>query len=206
MATPEGDGARVDALVPDTPAAGRLQEGDVITGIDGESMASLCDVGRAVGQHEPGETVRVTVVRDGSPRNLSLEAAENPNSPGRAFLGIAMTPDFEFDSGLEVDFETGRIAGPSAGLMFSLALYDRLTPDDLTDGLKIAGTGTINCDGSVGPIGGITQKVAGAERQGAELFIAPVANADEARAVADDIEVVAVNTFYDALDYLNDSE
>jgi PDZ domain-containing protein len=203
IATPEGKGARIDGLVPDTPAARRLREGDVITGIDGEEISTLCDVGRAVGAHEPGETVRVTVLRDGDTQTLTIDAAENPNSPGRAFLGIAMTPDFTFDSGLKVDFKTGRIAGPSAGLMFSLALYDHLTPDDLTGGRKVAGTGTINCDGSVGPIGGIRQKVAGAEEQGAEVFISPLANADDARAVADDIEIVAVDSFYDALDYLS---
>ena len=203
LAEPEGDGARVDGLVPDTPAAGRLQEGDVITEIDGEKISTLCDVGRAVGQHDPGESVRVTVLRNGETQTMSLQAADNPNSPGRAFLGIAMSPDFDFDSGLEIEFETGRIAGPSAGLMFSLALYDLLTPEDLTEGRKIAGTGTINCDGSVGPIGGIRQKVAGAEKEGAEVFIVPIANADDAQAVADEIEVVAVDTFYEALDYLN---
>ena len=203
MAKPEGEGARIDGLVPNTPAARRLHEGDVITGIDGEEISTLCDVGRAVGQHEPGEAVRVTVLRDGEKLTLSLEAAENPESPGRAFLGIAMAPDFDFDSGLKVGFETGRIAGPSAGLMFSLALYDQLTPEDLTGGRKVAGTGTINCDGSVGPIGGVRQKVAGAEEQGAEVFITPLANADDARSVADEIEVVAVDSFYDAVDYLN---
>lgn len=203
IATPEGDGARIDGLVQDTPAARLLHEGDVIRSIDGEEISTLCEVGRAVGAHEPGEDVRVTVLRDGATRTITLEAADNPNLPGRAFLGIAMSPDFEFDAGLDIDFRTGRIAGPSAGLMFSLALYDRLTPDDLTNGREIAGTGTINCDGSVGPIGGIRQKVAGAEEQGADVFIAPIANADDARAVAGDIEVVAVETFQDALDYLS---
>jgi PDZ domain-containing protein len=206
IAQPEGDGARVDGLVPDTPAARHLEEGDVITRIDDEDVSTLCDVGRAVGAHEPGENVRVAVLRGEDPRTLTIQAAENPNSPGRAFLGIAMEPDFDFDSGLEIEFKTGRIAGPSAGLMFSLALYDRLTPDDLTAGRMIAGTGTINCDGSVGPIGGIRQKVAGAEREGAEIFIAPVANAADARAVAGEIEIVAVDSFYEALDYLEKLE
>jgi len=202
VARPEGDGARIDGLVPDAPAAGRLQEGDVITAVDGRETPTLCDVGSAVGAHEPGEQVRVTVLRDGDTHTLTLEAGENPNLPGRAFLGIAMTRDFEFDPGFEIDFKTGRIAGPSAGLMFSLALYDQLTPDDLTGGRKIAGTGTINCDGSVGSIGGIRQKVAGSEDEGAEIFLAPRANAVDARAVADDIEIVAIDTFDDALEHL----
>lgn len=206
MAQPQGDGARIEGLVPDTPAAGQLREGDVITEIDGEDVLTLCDVGRAVGAHDPGDTVSLTVLRDGESQTLTLEAAEKPESPGKAFLGIVMAAEFDFDSGLDVEFKTGRIAGPSAGLMFSLALYDQLTPDDLTAGRTIAGTGTIKCDGSVGPIGGIRQKVAGAEREGAEVFIAPRANADDARSVAGDIDVVAVDTFDDALDYLNSLE
>jgi PDZ domain-containing protein len=110
--------------------------------------------------------------------------------------------NYRFDPGFKIEFETGEIAGPSAGLMFSLALYDRLTPDDLTAGRKIAGTGTIECDGGVGPIGGIEQKVAGAQARGAEIFLAPQANSASAQAVADDIEVVPISTFGDAITYL----
>jgi PDZ domain-containing protein len=101
-----------------------------------------------------------------------------------------------------VKFKTGEIAGPSAGLMFTLALYDRLTPDDLTDGRKIAGTGTIACGGVVGPIGGVEEKVAGAEDQGAEIFLAPEGNYAAALGVADEIEVVSIATFDDAVEYL----
>jgi PDZ domain-containing protein len=110
--------------------------------------------------------------------------------------------NYRFDPGIQVDVDTGRIGGPSAGLMLSLAIYDRLTPSDLTGGHVIAGTGTIACDGGVGPIGGIEQKVAGAEDKGAEIFLAPRGNAPSARQVADDIEIVAVDSFADALSYL----
>jgi PDZ domain-containing protein len=112
------------------------------------------------------------------------------------------TLHFKFDPGVKVDFKTGRIAGPSAGLMLSLALYDLLTPEDLTAGHEIAGTGTLECGGGVGPIGGIQQKVAGAKAQGAEIFLAPLANVDEARVVADGIEIVPIGTFRDAIEYL----
>lgn len=81
-----------------------------------------------------------------------------------------------------------------------------MTPDDLTGGRAIAGTGTLLCDGSVGPIGGIQQKVAGARAQGAEIFLAPAANYDEALQVDADIEIVRIRTFDDAIDYLGDSD
>jgi PDZ domain-containing protein len=202
MAYAKGDGAFVEGTVPDQPADGVLRKGDVIVSVNDSETATLCDVGREIGTHDPGDEISVEVVRDGRKVRVALTAAENPTIPGRAYLGVAMSPQYEFDPGFTVDFKTGDIAGPSAGLMFALALYDQLTPDDLTNGRRIAGTGVIGCDGSVQPIGGIEQKVAGAERRGAEAFFAPKANADAARAAADGIEVVPVETFDDALRYL----
>jgi PDZ domain-containing protein len=116
------------------------------------------------------------------------------------------TVDFSFEPGIDVDFETGRIAGPSAGLMLSLALYDQLTPKDLTSGRQIAGTGTLGCDGDVGPIGGIRQKVAAARAEGAEIFLTPEGNVEEARSIGDGIEIVPVATFAEALGYLSGLE
>jgi PDZ domain-containing protein len=97
---------------------------------------------------------------------------------------------------------TARMA-PSGGLMMALTLYDLLTPDDLTRGRAIAGTGALECDGGVVPIGGIEQKVAGAEQEGAEIFLSPAGNVEAARRAADDIEVVAIARFEDALEYLD---
>jgi PDZ domain-containing protein len=202
LAFPTGDGAHVDRVVPDAPADGSLQPGDVIVSVGGEPTGTSCDVGVEIGEHEPGQEIEVEVERDGSMIAVTVQAGTHPNIPGRAYLGIGMSEEYEFDPDFDVRFETGEIAGPSAGLVFALALYDRLTPDDLTNGRPIAGTGTIACDGSVGPIGGIEQKVAGAEARGAEIFLAPKANAPGARAAADDIEVVAIETFDDAIDYL----
>jgi Lon-like protease len=200
LAFPEGDGATIRDV--SGPSQGILQSGDVVIEVGGEPTDTLCDVSREVGEREPGDEVEVTVERNGAPRTLSLSAGTHPQIPGRAYLGIAMASDYRFDPGFDIEFDTGEIAGPSAGLMLSLALYDRLTPDDLTNGNDIAGTGTVTCDGTVGPIGGIEQKVAGAEQRGAEIFIAPAANGEQARSAADEIEVVSVETFADALEYL----
>jgi len=104
---------------------------------------------------------------------------------------------------VDIEFGPGEGAGASAGLRFALQIYDRLTLDDLTNGRQIAGTGEIGCDGGVGPIGGVEQKVAGAAREGAEIFLAPTLNAEAARAAAgDDIQIVSISTFSDAVEFL----
>lgn len=203
LGQPGGDGARVIQTVPGYPAEGILRAGDVILSVDGEKVETTCDVGEAIDRHEPGERVRITVRRGDSVRTFTVGTASTEIDRSAPFVGIAMEDvNYRFDPGLAVDFETGKIAGPSAGLMMSLALYDRLTPEDLTKGRSIAGTGTIACDGGVGPIGGVSQKVAGAEAQGAEIFLSPAANLQEAKAAADDIRVVAVSNFNDAVTYL----
>lgn len=203
LGRPEGDGAKVAATVEDSPAAEVLELGDHILSVDGERVSTPCDVGRAINSHDIGDTVTLVVKRDGEKKTFELTAIANPQDPASAFLGVAMEPvNYRFDPGVDVKFETGEIAGPSAGLMFALTLYDQLTPDDLTGGRKIAGTGTIECDGGVGPIGGVEQKVAGAEREGAEIFFAPTVNAKPARAAAGDISVVSVSDFQDAVEYL----
>jgi PDZ domain-containing protein len=206
-AMPSGDGARVVELAPDTPAEGVLQEGDVIVGIDGDSVSTTCEVGRAIDRHAPGEQVDLTVKRNGRQQELTVDTIGNPQDPDTPIIGILMNDvNYEFDPGIDVEFETGRIAGPSAGLMFTLALYDRLTPDDLTGGRAIAGTGEISCDGGVIPIGGIEQKVAGAEDEGAEIFLSPAANFEAAQAAAGTIEVVSISNFSQAVEYLEGLE
>jgi Lon-like protease len=202
---PEGDGARVLSTVEGSPARGVLQRGDVITSVNGEEVKTTCDVGRAVDETPIGEEVTLGVRRDGESRTLELATERNPLDEQGAFIGIAMEDiHYRFETGVDVEFKTGRIAGPSAGLMFTLALYDQLTPDDLTRGRSIAGTGTIDCGGGVGPIGGVEQKVAGAEARGAEIFLSPTANAENARSAAHDIRVVSISTFEQAVEYLED--
>jgi PDZ domain-containing protein len=201
---PTGKGAEIVDVDGRAPAGGRLEEGDLITGVNGNEVETTCDASEFIGDLPPGEVVELTLLRRGQEKTVTLDTAENPNDPSKAYVGVRMTnPDgFEYDPGIDVEFQTGEIAGPSAGLMFTLALYDQLTPDDLTSGREIAGTGTIGCGGEVGPIGGIEQKVVGAEAAGAEVFLAPADNYQAALTVADGIEVVEVGNFEDALEYL----
>jgi len=204
---PEGRGARVVDTVRGFAARGVLEKDDLIVVVDGEEIDTTCDVGRMVDRHEVGDTVEVVVKRDGQRRAFRIETRSSESEPGTPLLGVRMEDvGYRFEPGVEVDFETGKIGGPSAGLMMTLALYDKLTPDDLTGGRRIAGSGTIACDGGVGPIGGIEQKVAGAEREGAAIFLSPQANLDAAERAADEIEVVAISNFDDAREYLENLE
>ena len=151
---------------------------------------------RQIQDHSVGEKVALTIERNGDKKRVTVITAGNPQDSTAPYLGVLWSDlHFHFDPKVEVDFSTGRIAGPSAGLMFALALYDKLTPDDLTGGRKIAGTGAIQCDGAVGPIGGIQQKVSAAESQGAQIFLAPRSEAKDAESVARTIRVVPVSTF-----------
>jgi PDZ domain-containing protein len=203
VAEPTGSGARIARTVPGSPAHDALQEGDVILEIDGRPVSTTCDVMEGMRSIDPGEELVLTVERSSQRESITVDTVESPTQPGTAFLGVAMEEvDYDLDTDVEVRFKTGQIAGPSAGLMMALALYDQLTPDDLTDGRRIAGTGTIGCDGAVGPIGGIEQKIAAAEDAGAEVFLAPDAHVQAARSVADEIEVVAIGDFDEALQYL----
>jgi PDZ domain-containing protein len=200
LGIPAGDGARVVTTYEGTPAEKALRKDDVVVAVNGMRITSTCDVSDAFEGRGAGDVIRMTVLRDGRRQTIPIESIEHPEIPGAAFVGFQMV-DVPGDT-VDVKFKTGEIAGPSAGLMFTLALYDRLTPDDLTDGHKIAGTGTIACGGIVGMIGGVEEKVAGAESQGAEIFLAPEGNYAAAAKVADEIEVVSVATFDDAVEYL----
>ncbi len=118
---------------------------------------------------------------------------------------LATTVNERFDFPFEVDIKTGNVGGPSAGLMMALNVYNNLIPDDITNSLIIAGTGTIEIDGSVGPVGGIKQKVIAAKRAGSQLILVPTANFEEAFPLStDETAIVAVNTFEEALKVISD--
>jgi Lon-like protease len=203
LARPRSDGVRVEAALPGYPAEGLLEEGDVIERVDGRRVTTTCDVGEAITERTPGDVLTMQLRRGERAVTERIRTAASPTDPEAPFVGVQMSNiNYSFEPGLQIDIDTGRIAGPSGGLMMTLAIYDRLTPDDLTQGRKIAGTGEIALCGEVGAIGGIEQKVAGAEREGAEVFLAPEGNLLAAQRAARDIEVVPVASFEDAVDFL----
>ena len=197
--------ARVERVLPDAPATGKLRPGDLITAVAGEPVYTACETGAEIRRQGVGNPVEFKVQRGNREFAVTMEtAALEPDFPDLPLVGIQLEDVGRLRNQLPgVEIDTGNVGGPSAGLMFALTIYDRLTPDDLTHGLEIAGTGGIQCDGTVIPIGGVPQKVAAAEETGAEVFLAPAQNADEARRAADTIEVVSVASFDDAVEYLS---
>ncbi|MGG5260047.1 YlbL family protein [Phycicoccus avicenniae] len=176
------------------PADGILAKGDVVVSIDGTATTDSAEVRAAVQEHAPGEQVRIVVRRDGAEKALTVRAG---NADGRAVVGILLRTDYDLP--VDVTLNTGQVGGPSAGLMFTLAIYDRLTPGSLTGGQRIAGTGTIADDGSVGPISGIRQKLVGAHEAGARWFLSPAQDcADAVGHVPDGMTLLRVSTFAEA--------
>jgi len=183
-------------LTKDSPARGVLLPGDVVVSIDGRSVDTPAAVRAAVRAHKPGQRAVFTVRRGGRERMLTVATID---SAGRAVVGVLLRTAFAFPT--KVSINAGDVGGPSAGMMFSLAVYDKLTPGSLTGGAKIAGTGTIDSAGTVGPIGGIRQKLVGASRGGATWFLVPAGNCDEVVGhIPEGLKVFKVGTFTQARD------
>ena len=175
-------------------ADGVVMAGDILVALDGQRLTNFAELSRLMDDVVPGSVVRVTADRDGEPVDLDVTTTDDGN--GRAVLGVLVDPDF--DMPVQVTIEIESIGGPSAGLMFSLGIIDKLTEADETGGERIAGTGTMDLTGAVGPIGGITQKLVGARDGGAEWFLAPSGNCAEVTAVPDGLRVLAVGTLAEA--------
>ncbi len=184
----------VASLPPDSASAGILQPGDALVSINDKPISAL-GVVQAELAAGAGQPVTVVVDRAGSEVSASVTPART--SAGRYILGVLLQYSFTFP--FEVKIALDKVGGPSAGLMFALGIIDTVTPGDLTGGKHIAGTGTITPDGSVGPIGGVAQKMHGARSTGATLFLAPAANCGEvAGNVPDGLRVVRVETLAEA--------
>lgn len=188
----------IEMVVDDSPADGTLEPADIVEGVDGEPVATPQDVVNAVQGHEPGETVEVAVNRGGESLTLTVDTVESRE--GHAQVGAGVAVGYEFPVQIDVNIDD-RIGGPSAGMIFALAIYDTLTPGAMLEGLRVAGTGEINGDGEVGPIGGIQQKIAAAAGDDIELFLAPASNCDDvAGARNGDMQVVSIETLDDAIE------
>jgi PDZ domain-containing protein len=186
------------------PADGKLQSGDGILEVGGRRMANAQAVINAISPLRPGTRTTLTIRRDYRDRTVTLVTEPNPQAPTRSRIGVAISESF--NPPFKVSIKLGQhIGGPSAGLLFSLAIYDKLTPGALTGGRFVAGTGTIDQLGRVGPIGGIQQKITGAKNSGATIFLVPAADCSEAADAPDAhrIELVKVATIGDAISVLH---
>lgn len=192
-------GAEVSATLPDAPAADVLEAGDVIEAVDGERVVLVDDLREALAPKSPGDTVSLTVRRDGEVIDVIVDLYSREDEPDRALIGILTTTFFP------IDIDSANVGGPSAGMMYTLAVMDMLSDQSLTKGNIIAGTGTIDIDGTVGPIGGVRQKVVAAEAAGARVMLVPQANYEAAlTAPRDDLQIVAVDTIDDVLEVLEE--
>lgn len=193
----------VTTVIADMPADGVIRAGSVIVAVNGQPVTSTRATAMAVRSQPVGSTVTVTLEFRSQRTDVSLVTVANPDDPTASFIGVGL--GLRYQAPFDIRFELDDVGGPSAGLMFALALVDLLTPEDLTDGVVIAGTGTIDADGTVGPIGGAAQKVVGARRDGAELFLVPRANcSDVSGQIPEGIQVVPVETLSDAVETLRD--
>jgi Lon-like protease len=199
-----GQGAQIQEISDQSKAKGILQPGDIVTVADGQPVTTSNDLVALIQAHKPGERMLFHVKRSAAELDLTVELSESPDEPGRARAGlIVLTHLYDYQLPREVDLQTKDVGGPSAGLMFALGVYNAVTPEDLTHGHKIAGTGTISTDGKVGAVGGVKYKSIAARRAGAELFIVPRENLGEARSTAGNMRVEGVDSFRQALDLLN---
>lgn len=180
----------------DGPSHGRLMLGDVITAIDGIAVRASETVRPLVLAHKVGDDVDVTVDRGGKAVQVRVHLGKNQGKP---FMGIATQTVTDEQFPVDVRIDTRRVSGPSAGLAFTLAIIDDLTPGNLTGGKRVAVTGSILPDGGVAPVGGVAQKTITARRQGATLMLVPAGEAKAARQHADGMKIVVVKTVADAL-------
>lgn len=177
-------------------ADGVVEEGDIVIGLNGDKIDAFQSLRDAVAKMSVGDEAELEVLRDGKEKTLKFKTMANEK--GEVRLGVFITPDFELP--FDVDFALDRIGGPSAGLVFSLAVVELLTSEQLIKDTTIAGTGTINEVGKVGAIGGVDLKMLAAKRDGAKWFLAPKENcAEVVGKVPDGLGVVAVDTLDDAV-------
>lgn len=192
---------RVAGVVEGQPADGVLRSGDQIVAINGVAIDTPEALRDQIAANGIGEPMTVDITRDAIDTTVTITPVDSEQEPGTPVIGIYPGADYDFPFDVEVELQN--VGGPSAGMMFALAIYDKLTPGALTGGEHIAGTGTIEGDGTVGPIGGIRQKLYAARDAGADYFLAPESNCDEVVGhVPDGIEVFATGTLQTSIDIL----
>jgi PDZ domain-containing protein len=193
------DGVLIDTVFCDSPAVGKLQPTQVIVAVDGKPVRSPPQLLAIMKTHRPGDVVRLTV-RDGKTQKLvTVKTIADPRTPSRPVIGIGVEPSFDAKLPFRVKIDAGGVGGPSAGLAFALGLMEELGKN-VDRGHKVAATGELLPDGTVGPIGGVKQKTIGARQSHVDVFLVPAGeNYNEARKYADGLKVVPVKNFRQAL-------
>lgn len=211
----ESKGVYVLDIIDGMPAKNTLKVGDQITSVDKMEITSGNELIKYVSSMGAGDKIELSIIRRDEKQTIEVALGKFPEEiyDDKVGLGIRLVTNNEVIVNPPVFIDTDKIGGPSAGLMFTLEIYNQLIEEDLTKGHEIAGTGTIDYDGLVGPIGGIQQKIVAAHKSGASIFFAPNedgipdSNYAQALEAAKDIgtsmEIVPVDTFEDAVEYLH---
>ena len=197
-------GARIIAVLKDSPASGALHAGDIITAVNGIPVRQIADLTEAMRQVRPGEPAALKVLRGGSEALVSAATRPAEDEPERAVFGIVVENvlDPDVPDGIAYRQYFMHEGGPSHGAMLALALIDQWTPGGVTGGLHVAGTGTIGPGGVIGQVGGVRQKAYAVSRTGADVFFVPEGQEEEARLGAPDLNIVPVATLDDMLNWL----
>jgi Lon-like protease len=198
----------VSQVAASSPSHGKLAAKDTITAVQGHKVGNVDQLGEVLGATKPGTTVAVDYLRGGKPgtAQVTTAAGTDENGKGRAVLGVGVTLESTAPYKVKIALDD-RIGGPSAGLMFALGILDKIGSDDLTGGRFIAGTGTIDVSGVVGPIGGIPLKLIAAKDKGATAFLVPAGNCAEAsRRPPAGLTLVKVGSLTGAVDALKKLE
>mgnify|MGYP003335401856 FL=1 len=185
---------------------GQLMAKDRILEIDGQKISTSTQIHSIITRHKMGDALPVLVQRtsqSGSTQNLTFDIKLTPNEAGDPALGIYVQNSYEFP--FTVKFNIDKTGGPSGGLVFALGIIEKLTSENLLKGRKIAGTGTIDSEGNVGPIGGITEKMIGASQAGATIFLAPAKNCVDIKHVPKNLLVIPVSTLSQAVTVLRNT-
>ena len=184
------------------PAADVLRPGDVIVSANGRKVASVLALRTVLAAKRPGATVRVGFRRAGKVREATIKTVPDPQDPKRAIIGVSASDELTVKLPVPIKFDAGGVGGPSAGLAFALDILQELGRN-VAHGKKVAATGALSLDGTVGPIGGVKQKTLGAREAGVDVFLVPAGdNAREARRYAKDLPIVPVKNFQQALQAL----
>ncbi|SFI60446.1 MULTISPECIES: SepM family pheromone-processing serine protease [unclassified Bacillus (in: firmicutes)] len=209
----ENQGVLVVGIANDMPAAEKLKLGDRILAVDGQSLQTAEQFIAYMKTKKQNDEVSVKYVHENKEKEDKFVLKPIPEDKSRAGIGVSIITDKKLTVSPNVKIDAHKIGGPSAGLMFTLEIYNQLVKEDITKGHEIAGTGTINEKGEVGPIGGISQKVVAAHNAGAEVFFAPNENGKEnsnykeavktAKDINTKMKIIPVDTLDDALTYLD---
>jgi PDZ domain-containing protein len=199
-------GVRITAILKDSPAGGQIQLGDVIQQVKGQTVTTLEELTERMKTVKPGDHVSLTVLRGGKQVNVQAKTRPNPDDASRAAFGIQVANEVQYDLPILVNYHDYLLheGGPSHGAMLALTLIDQLTPCGVTYGNHVAGTGTMEPDGSIGPVGGLEQKAYTISRTNADVFFVPVANESEAKKGAPSLQIVPVRTLDEMMKWLKE--